>query len=71
MTQPLPQPMDPAGWCAPHLVSGVFEHATTWVSGTSMCTAHAVANINAQSTQTGTTGTTGGTSTTGGLVVRL
>lgn len=69
MTMPLAQqPMDPAGWCAPHLVTGVLEHATTWVSGTSMCTAHAVANLNAQLTPTGTTG---GTSTTGGVVIRL
>jgi hypothetical protein len=57
--------MDPVGWCAPHLVSGVYEHATTLVSGMSMCTPHAVATLTAQSSSTG------GTSTTGGVVIKL
>lgn len=58
-------PADPLGWCAPHLVSAQHEAATTSVSGTSMCSAHAVATLNAASSSTN------GASTTTGIVIKL
>jgi hypothetical protein len=63
------QAFAPLGWCAPHLASGTYENATTSFSGTSMCTAHAQANMAAAAASSTSTSTQTGTGA--GLVIKL
>lgn len=57
---PEPTPINPLGWCAPHLTRGSYVSASTLVGGTAMCDADAVAAMNASGTPSSgtTTGTT-------------